>query len=552
ATITDWMVRILQSDLFSLLPATNIQEVLAQMVLTPASANQAVVGEGAAGEHFYIVESGQYVVTKKAGATGREIKLATLGPGDSFGEAALITDTPRYATVTASKSGNLLKLDSGNFRRWVMDPAISRVSGDEAKSLSDNGDQWIDVREPAAYADGSIPSSLNIGINDVRLNVNRLATDRRYLVCHSDPKIAALGAFLLGERGFNVRCLDAPIKEYCEKFAVEAVISERENSSRTGRAATDDQEPMLLDGGGQQGQPPQTSVDKALPAGVDSDTTDPATMAQLALDVEHVQQLPDKNSIAKPDLNETVLGIGLTDLVGGLARTSAESSVNNSCDLAEAQTSDSLNSTNDGAPITRSAQPAGSDEQMTSLDCASETVALEERKEELPEHVPERSRDDVSTTNVVELHVTKDSGDATNKLKTGGSDQLGVFQQPSLADGPQRRSLIDLEASLSKDAEQVSGEMGAKVTEIVNRYLDIQRTDLEHEFENRITAVKQDAAKSMRAHELKVATGYKAKRQRIIDDGQKLVEFANKLKRFKDDLQRSQKQLEHQLAAKTD
>jgi CRP-like cAMP-binding protein len=91
------------------------------------------------------VESGQYVVTKKAAATGREIKLATLGPGDSFGEAALITDTPRSATVTASQSGNLLKLDGGHFRRWMMEPAINRVSADEAKSLSDNGYQWIDV-----------------------------------------------------------------------------------------------------------------------------------------------------------------------------------------------------------------------------------------------------------------------------------------------------------------------------------------------------------------------------------------------------------------------
>jgi CRP-like cAMP-binding protein len=215
STISNWMVRILQSDLFSLLPATNIQEVLARMVLIPTAANQAIVEEGTAGDDFYVVESGQYVVTKKVAATGREIKLATLGPGESFGEAALMMDTPRCATVTASKPGNLLKLDGDHFRRWIMDPAINRVSADEAKSLFDSGYQGIDVREPAAYAAGSIPNSLNIGINVLRLNVNRLAADNKYIVCDSDPKIAALAAFLLSERGFNVRSLDVSINEFC-------------------------------------------------------------------------------------------------------------------------------------------------------------------------------------------------------------------------------------------------------------------------------------------------------------------------------------------------
>ena len=110
------------------------------------------------------------------------------------------------------------------------------------------------------------------------------------------------------------------------------------------------------------------------------------------------------------------------------------------------------------------------------------------------------------------------------------------------ADTAQKLPGIDYEDQLSGDAERLSNEIGARITEIIGKYLDIQRTELEHEFEIRINAVKEDADKSMRAHELSVAEKYKAMQQKIKDDGQKLVAFAHKLKRFKEDLQRSQMQ----------
>jgi CRP-like cAMP-binding protein len=47
------------------------------------------------GASFFIIESGQAVVTR------RGEQLATLGPGDHFGEIALIDEGARTATVTA-------------------------------------------------------------------------------------------------------------------------------------------------------------------------------------------------------------------------------------------------------------------------------------------------------------------------------------------------------------------------------------------------------------------------------------------------------------------
>ena len=63
-----------------------------------------IIRQGDAGHSFYIVESGEVVVTRvgeSKGSPGSESVLMTLGPGDYFGERALLTDECRAATCTA-------------------------------------------------------------------------------------------------------------------------------------------------------------------------------------------------------------------------------------------------------------------------------------------------------------------------------------------------------------------------------------------------------------------------------------------------------------------
>ena len=58
-------------------------------------AGDTVTQEGAGGVGFFVVESGQADVNVAGEAKG------SVGPGDYFGEIALINESPRTATLTA-------------------------------------------------------------------------------------------------------------------------------------------------------------------------------------------------------------------------------------------------------------------------------------------------------------------------------------------------------------------------------------------------------------------------------------------------------------------
>ena len=94
-----------RSDLVELAMATEDLEVEAGKVLAR---------EGDIGQEFFVIVDGDFSVTKD----GEEIRR--LGPGDFFGEIALIWDSPRRtATVTAASPVRFFVLTRQAFRSLV-------------------------------------------------------------------------------------------------------------------------------------------------------------------------------------------------------------------------------------------------------------------------------------------------------------------------------------------------------------------------------------------------------------------------------------------------
>ena len=78
-----------------------------------APAGDSLMEEGQGGREFFVLVEGAVVVKRR----GR--KLADLGPGDWFGEIAILTYKPRTATVTAISPVRLLVISDRAFRRVV-------------------------------------------------------------------------------------------------------------------------------------------------------------------------------------------------------------------------------------------------------------------------------------------------------------------------------------------------------------------------------------------------------------------------------------------------
>jgi NADH:ubiquinone reductase (H+-translocating) len=78
-------------------------------------AGQVVFNEGDRGDWLYVITDGEVEVLKDTGAGG-PTALRRLGPGECFGEIALVSDRPRSATVRAITSTNVLALDRAAFQ----------------------------------------------------------------------------------------------------------------------------------------------------------------------------------------------------------------------------------------------------------------------------------------------------------------------------------------------------------------------------------------------------------------------------------------------------
>jgi CRP-like cAMP-binding protein len=98
-----------QASPFSTLDGDRLRRLAARLERLEVPAGETIIRQGEAGEECYVLRSGRVEVLT-SGAQGDERMLATLDPGSLFGEAALLTDGLRNATVRALEPCTLLVL----------------------------------------------------------------------------------------------------------------------------------------------------------------------------------------------------------------------------------------------------------------------------------------------------------------------------------------------------------------------------------------------------------------------------------------------------------
>ncbi len=102
--------RLVDIPLFAGISPEELERIASWMEARHAAPDERICGEGSPGYSFFVIEGGTAGVTNDSGAT------RTLGPGDFFGEIALVEGGRRTATVTALSPLDFFALWGGDFR----------------------------------------------------------------------------------------------------------------------------------------------------------------------------------------------------------------------------------------------------------------------------------------------------------------------------------------------------------------------------------------------------------------------------------------------------
>ena len=117
---TDHLEQLAKQPLFSACSKRELQRIAKAVDEVTVDAGRVLVDQGQAGREAFIVLDGTATVKRN----GR--KISTLGPGQQFGELALLDHGPRTASVVADTPMKLLVLSSRSFNAVLDDvPTLS-------------------------------------------------------------------------------------------------------------------------------------------------------------------------------------------------------------------------------------------------------------------------------------------------------------------------------------------------------------------------------------------------------------------------------------------
>ncbi len=123
------VVNLLRSlPIFAPLELPALERLARAVVGVAAEAGETVIAEGEHGDRYYAIRDGEFEVSIAGEIVSR------LGPGEGFGEIALLRDVPRTATVTARSAARLYALEREQFLEAV---SQSPPSADAAENVID-------------------------------------------------------------------------------------------------------------------------------------------------------------------------------------------------------------------------------------------------------------------------------------------------------------------------------------------------------------------------------------------------------------------------------
>jgi CRP-like cAMP-binding protein/rhodanese-related sulfurtransferase len=134
------------SPVFKELPPEALEAIAGAVESLVVSGNSIVLRQGDPGECLYIIRSGSVRIFRK-NEEGIHLDISIKGPGETFGEMALLTGEPRSADVETLGETHLMVLSKDQLDRIMRDfPEISKVFAREMRRWLFNDEKRLEIQ----------------------------------------------------------------------------------------------------------------------------------------------------------------------------------------------------------------------------------------------------------------------------------------------------------------------------------------------------------------------------------------------------------------------
>jgi len=289
----DWMTALLRSPIFQRLPPANLQKILMGLEAVHFNKGETILEQGGIGDYYYLIKNGQCLLTRKPSPNAKDIKLAQLGNGDTFGEDSLLSGAPRNVTITALTDITLLRLDKKQFVSLIKEPSLKFIDFAQMQQAVQQGAVLLDVRSQDDYDQHHIDGSISAPFFTLRMQLKTLSHDKPVVVVCQDGKVSEAAAFLLLRNKIEAMILKGGMDSLAPK---PAIADDLELPEKHATSLSVDERPGRID----QENEPLTRVDNSVPVSASSASASILEDQLKALKVENEalknanQQLNDK------------------------------------------------------------------------------------------------------------------------------------------------------------------------------------------------------------------------------------------------------------------
>jgi rhodanese-related sulfurtransferase len=138
-------------------------------------------------------------------------RVATLAEGQGFGEEALLTDSPRSATVRTIDETVFLVIEKADFDTVLKSSFLQEVESHEVPGQEEGNIAFLDVRMKVEFDEEHIPGAINIPLDELRRRYAELESSKEYYAYCLLGARSAIAAFLLKSQGLNARSIKGGI-----------------------------------------------------------------------------------------------------------------------------------------------------------------------------------------------------------------------------------------------------------------------------------------------------------------------------------------------------